>query len=363
MGDAETIPATGKHNYTVLKVVTEATCDSEGVQSVKCSVCNHEDANAKIPELGHDFSDWKVLIEPTCTDKGEQSKYCKRCLIVEKEKTLALGHEWSNYITDSEPTCTEDGSKHIECTVCGEKQTAVKIDKTGHDFSKGNTCAVENCGAKVYDYDFIDEAKSGIVITKFNGDKAENYELYIPAEIDGYPVKAIGARAFMNITEKVVDGKKVVNIADSHLETVFIPDTVTSIGAYAFANTALKAVTLSTAVTEIGECAFGYNISITLKEVKEETTTPDTPETVSDGETNDGTTSTEPKYEEEITTAKVATAARMESLFALLLSAVGAPVSGAPMPFFLVEVTVTESIVCSLSLLSLSLATVVVPAI
>ncbi len=87
-------------------------------------------------------------------------------------------------------------------------------------------------------YNYTLNEKDEATITKYNGN---SWSVYIPTEIDGYKVIAIGSSAF-----RYKDVGRVV-----------IPDTVTSIGASAFYNaSSLKQVNLSENLTVIGPYAF-----------------------------------------------------------------------------------------------------------
>lgn len=51
-GEAEEIPATGKHSYTVEKTVTEATCTANAVKGYFCAVCDAEDESKRVEVPG-----------------------------------------------------------------------------------------------------------------------------------------------------------------------------------------------------------------------------------------------------------------------------------------------------------------------
>lgn len=81
-------------------------------------------------------------------------------------------------------------------------------------------------------------------------------DVIIPATIGGVTVEHIGESAF-----KADGGKKKSkgSSSDSHLTSVVIPGSVTSIGNYAFANNRLTSVTIPSQVTQIGDYAFQEN--------------------------------------------------------------------------------------------------------
>lgn len=80
-------------------------------------------------------------------------------------------------------------------------------------------------------------------------------EVVIPAEIDGIPVTAIGSKAFYGTA------------AASCITSVVIPDSVTTIGDYAFYYCSMQSLTLGSGVTTLGKYAFCHCpnlVSLTL---------------------------------------------------------------------------------------------------
>lgn len=308
--ETEAIAATGKHDLK--ETITKApTCNEKGTKTVECQAkdCDYT-ATVEIPANGHSYTEWKVFVEPTCTTKGIRQSVCEVCLTTQSEKILALGHDLGDYITDTPAACGKVGSKHKECSRCDYKTDAETIAALDHNFV-GNDCA-NKCGAKIYEYALIEGSTTDIIITKYNGSDAN---LVIPAEIDGYVVKAIGNRAFMKTeiettTSEVVgeDGETTtkttttINYVESDFTSLTIPATITTIGDYAFANSKLTLVNIPATVTTIGECAFGFDVEITMvpevDEDEEETQTPAEGETPAEDE--------EVKLVEDIDATKVA---------------------------------------------------------
>ncbi len=308
--ETEAIAATGKHDLK--ETITKApTCNEKGTKTVECQAedCDYT-ATVEIPANGHSYTEWKVFVEPTCTTKGIRQSVCEVCLTTQSEKILALGHDLGDYITDTPAACGKVGSKHKECSRCDYKTVAETIAALDHNFV-GNDCA-NKCGAKIYEYALIEGSTTDIIITKYNG---SDENLVIPAEIDGYVVKAIGNRAFMKTeiettTSEVVgeDGETTtkttttINYVESDFTSLTIPATITTIGDYAFANSKLTLVNIPATVTTIGECAFGFDVEITMvpevDEDEEETQTPAEGETPAEDE--------EVKLVEDIDATKVA---------------------------------------------------------
>ena len=105
-------------------------------------------------------------------------------------------------------------------------------------------------GAIVPIYTYTLDDANRATITGYSGNATA---LYIPDEIDGHEVVAIGDRAFQNQTD---------------LRTVMIPDSVTEIEAYSFNNcTNLSNVTLSKSLKYMGGRAFGSCEKITQIEI------------------------------------------------------------------------------------------------
>ena len=105
-------------------------------------------------------------------------------------------------------------------------------------------------GAIVPIYTYTLDDANRATITGYSGNATA---LYIPDEIDGHEVVAIGDRAFQNRTD---------------LRTVMIPDSVTEMGGYAFNNcTNLSNVTLSKNLESMGSSAFGNCDGLTQIEI------------------------------------------------------------------------------------------------
>ena len=80
------------------------------------------------------------------------------------------------------------------------------------------------------------------------GCSSENEAITVPSSIEGYPVTAIGYKAFAD---------------KSQIKSVLLPTTITHIDSYAFYNcTNLENITLGTSLDEIGDYAF-YNTALT----------------------------------------------------------------------------------------------------
>lgn len=122
-----------QHDFDSWQLVTEATCEEEGLLLRYCKNCNEVEEQT-IEALGHDATD------ATCMAPS----YCKRC---EKVLGTVVAHQYGNWETVSEPTCLKTGSKKHSCSVCGHMETQI-ISSLDHQYTeykiiKNATCSSE----------------------------------------------------------------------------------------------------------------------------------------------------------------------------------------------------------------------------
>lgn len=206
--EENTIPATGKHEYTVelTEKYVAPTCETAGSKTFKCTGCDKTNV-VEIAALGHAHADGavgkvikaatckaegtieytcihtvdgkehtytetipvdrnahdakdgllvSVVKAATCTEGGEEIRNCKTCGSAVIVKTDKLGHDYTGVKVLKEATCVEDGSKIACCSRCGEvdpNATEEVIKATGsHTLTKHDavnaTCTKD--GAKEY---------------------------------------------------------------------------------------------------------------------------------------------------------------------------------------------------------------------
>ena len=117
-----------------------------------------------------------------------------------------------------------------------------------------------------FEYQLLEDGTA--CITRYLGTSPD---VMIPASLDGYPVTAIGERAFytayilqhLTIPEGVtIIGNSAFDFCESLIE-VHLPDTLVSIGDSAFAScNALTSIELPDGLREIGKRAFGSSLSL-----------------------------------------------------------------------------------------------------
>ncbi|MFT3950773.1 MAG: leucine-rich repeat domain-containing protein [Oscillospiraceae bacterium] len=112
-------------------------------------------------------------------------------------------------------------------------------------FSTPITAAADDADYTSGDFTYTLRDNGTAVIIAY--DNAKTTDLTIPSTLDGHTVTGIGQYVF----------------AASVLETVTLPETLTSIGDYAFfMSSSLESITLPESLTSIGYAAFGYCISL-----------------------------------------------------------------------------------------------------
>ncbi len=161
----------------------------------------------------------------------------------------------------------EDGIEVAECTRDSD-------DSTGNYFTPGNSCwggsgwsgangayglNADGTAYKLYDYTL--NGNNQATITKYYGN---SWSVYVPSEIDGYTVVAIGKNAFtgksvsyVNIPDSVTTiGMEAFSYCTS-LRNVTLPKTATYIGAAAFRDTAIESILIPKSLTSVGSIGTG----------------------------------------------------------------------------------------------------------
>ena len=132
-----------EHEWSEWQIVTAATCESEGVESRKCSKCDNTEIK-KIDALGHEeVTDEEIAA--TCTTTGKtEGKHCSRCrkVLVQQQDIPALGHDFVDYIYNNDATCVENGTKTAKCSRCPKTDT-ITAENTALGHEEVTDAAVE----------------------------------------------------------------------------------------------------------------------------------------------------------------------------------------------------------------------------
>ncbi|MGN0477697.1 MAG: PKD domain-containing protein [Ruminococcus sp.] len=113
------------------QTVSNAVCDSYGIEAVFCTQCD-EMLEAKISEpVGHHYT--TTVVEPNCTDCGYTLNKCDNCGDSYKENLVSPnGHSNGEWEIEKAPTCTETGLKVKRCDVCGDVVERERLDTVSH---------------------------------------------------------------------------------------------------------------------------------------------------------------------------------------------------------------------------------------
>ena len=90
----------------------------------------------------HSFGEWTVVKQATCETDGVKTRKCSGCDRTEEEAIAATGHTYGEWIPEVPATADENGVKaHKDCTVCGlhfdadgNKLDSLVIPASGHSF-------------------------------------------------------------------------------------------------------------------------------------------------------------------------------------------------------------------------------------
>ena len=189
----------------------------------------------------HEWSEWTIAQEATCETEGEKTRSCNKCGESEKQALPALGH--AEVIDEAvEATCTKTGlteGKHCSrCNAVFVKQEIVKA--LGHK-NKNGICLTCNEDISTKGLEYLDGEEDNTLILAGMG-AATDKNIIIPSVYNGKKIVSIDKSCFRGNTNIV---------------SVDIPDSVTSIGDWAFGEcSSLTSITIPDSVTSIRECAF-----------------------------------------------------------------------------------------------------------
>ena len=192
-------------------------------------------------ECKHEWSEWTTKKEATCETEGEKTRSCGKCGESEKQALPALGH--AEVIDEAvEATCTKTGlteGKHCSrCNAVFVKQEIVKA--LGHK-NKNGICLTCNEDISTKGLEYLDGEEDNTLILAGMG-AATDKNIIIPSVYNGKKIVSIDKSCFRGNTNIV---------------SVDIPDSVTSIGDWAFGEcSSLTSITIPDSVTSIRECAF-----------------------------------------------------------------------------------------------------------
>ena len=231
--DNETDPI--DHNYE--SEVIEATCEVGGYTLYTCTKCDDSYTGNYNSSLGHDFGAWYTYKEATCTEYGEERSDCTRCDSYYSQ--VIYTHD--TMVDVFEPTCEEGGYTRTYCFDCQKEIISDQTDALGHNYVD---YVCDRCGRLFDDgngivYALSNDGSYYIITGLEEGVDIDDVELI--SVYRGKPVKEIGAYAF----------------AWQNMTGITIPDSITSIGEYAFMwCDNLERITIPASVQTIDKHAF-----------------------------------------------------------------------------------------------------------
>ena len=194
----------GKGN--VIETVA-STCVDYGYSTYECIYCATSSKLDVVEELtSHTYGEWKVLTESTCLTEGFKERYCTLCNAVEQEVVSRSAHLWGEYefvVSEDYINCLYEERACIACKTVEPNPVVIRDVLALELREDGN-------GGKCYVVTGINPGKdcTTIVIPE-----------YVMLGEEKIYVTEINSGAFMY---------------DDHIETVYIPTSVTKIGALAF---------------------------------------------------------------------------------------------------------------------------------
>ncbi len=180
------------HTWGDVQVIQDPTEDAEGLGRKYCTrdSSHYEDVTIAKKEHIHNETVYKVVTPATCTTDGKEEKVYTCCndeyTGADKYRTISAAHTFVN-VAGQDPTCREEGIvAHNYCTVCnkrfhpvtGVEITEIKIAKKPHEFHSGNISPIpgviekkcDNCGEVIR----IKSNTNKVKVDTENSDPANN---------------------------------------------------------------------------------------------------------------------------------------------------------------------------------------------
>lgn len=260
-----------------------ASCLTDGITEGKhCSVCNLVLVEQQVVEaLGHDLVHFDAH-NPSCTGGGwEAYDRCDRCGYTTFKSVPATGHTPGEWVTDVEPTCLKEGRKNQVCANCNEVLATQSIPAVGHIFQSevvpatcirdgytNYTCTGCNAFHRgdfvsaigYHDFQNSTECKHcfwsiqsvAIAMYDLSATAQDNVVAYIvPRQGTTHDLYIVGTGATKDLAKNTTIFNTGANV------NAYVCSGVTSIGAYTFpACGGMQTVYIANTVTSIGNNAF-----------------------------------------------------------------------------------------------------------
>ena len=241
-----------EHTWSDGAITTPVTCTATGVMTYTCTACEETRTEPiAIEPDAHTWDDGEVTTPATCTATGVMTYTCTAC---EETRTEPIAiepdaHTWDDGEVTTPATCTATGVMTYTCTACEETRTEpIAIEPDAHVYSDDWTfgsgyhwhaCTAEGCTA-ITDYAAHTMEDNACTVCEYF--ESQGLAFTLNRDSDTYTVSGIGTCTDTDISiPAAYSGKAVTAIAGwafyekTTITSVFIPDSVTSIGECAFA--------------------------------------------------------------------------------------------------------------------------------
>ena len=158
--ESRTIPRTGHTTGQPVKEnVLEPSCTAPGsyTESVYCESCGAliQRSAVTTERTGHVFGEWEETLSPKCENGASRRRECLTCGYTETDSLDPAGHRpEAGYTVKTVPTCTTDGSAVLQCAECGAALASKVLPKLGHtrttEGEKEATCTEEGYSGDVF---------------------------------------------------------------------------------------------------------------------------------------------------------------------------------------------------------------------
>lgn len=163
------------HEWGDWEVTKENTCTKDGVRMRQCQLCGREEKETVVapghafyggecetcgknaPDCEHKKTELVVISQATCEEDGVTNEVCTKCHgIVDVDYDYAYGHD-TEYHEGQDPACTEPGWYYYYSCVNCDYTTKEEIPAKGHSYIAG-TCV--DCGAVDDSFEVVDAPAS-----------------------------------------------------------------------------------------------------------------------------------------------------------------------------------------------------------
>ncbi len=116
-----------KHSTCQWFVVTESSCEKDGLEQYACTLCKLVFDERVIPAMGHADATWTTSTPATCEKDGLEQNVCSRCNVIFDERTIsAIGHDYQKMV--HMPTFDQTGYTYNSCSRCSDVFIDSKIE-------------------------------------------------------------------------------------------------------------------------------------------------------------------------------------------------------------------------------------------